>query len=167
MHSNPWFFFMWMTFWVLKHTVCFIKYWPLIMQTMGNASWYLDINWLNVAIFPLLLHVAHYVLVKGSRGLMVESRTHNRKFVSSSLGPAGIVFGCSGCTVHSPPSIPRRGALEQGTEPPTAPRALQHKGLPIALGVCSRCVCSLLCVCTWMGKCRILSVSHHTWLYVM
>ncbi len=60
----------------------------------------------------------------GSRGLMVESRTHNRKVASLSLGPAGIVGEGSECTALSPPSIPRRGALEQGTEPPTAPRAM-------------------------------------------
>ncbi len=48
--------------------------------------------------------------------------------------------------------------LEQGTEPPTAPRAPQH-WLPTALCVCVRvcvCVCvftcSLLCVCTWMSE---------------
>ncbi len=41
-------------------------------------------------------------------------------------------------------------------------------GLPIAPGVCSRCVFTDVCVCTWMGKCRvrILSMGHHTWLYV-
>uniref|UniRef100_A0A8C1TP71 Cell adhesion molecule DSCAM n=1 Tax=Cyprinus carpio TaxID=7962 RepID=A0A8C1TP71_CYPCA len=46
------------------------------------------------------------------------------------------------------------GALEQGTEPPTAPRAPQHKWLPIAPGMCSRrvCVCVHCCVCAlWMG----------------
>ncbi len=42
-----------------------------------------------------------------SHGLMVESRTHNPKVVSSSRGPAGIVGGGSACTVLSPPSIPR------------------------------------------------------------
>ncbi len=86
-----------------------------------------------------------------SRGLIVEIQTHNRKVVSSSLGPAGIVGGGSECTALSPPSIPWRGALEQVTEPPTAPG-----------------VCSLLCVCTWMGKCRarIPSMGYHTWLYV-
>ncbi len=36
--------------------------------------------------------------------------------------------------------------LKQGTEPPTAPWAPQYKWLPTAQGVCSRCVCSLLCV---------------------
>ncbi len=42
---------------------------------------------------------------------------------------------------------------EQGTEPPTAPRVPQHKWLPTAPGVCSRCVsvCSLLCVCILDG----------------
>ncbi len=46
-----------------------------------------------------------------------------------------------------------QNVLEQGTEPPTAPRAPQHKWLPTAPGVCSRCVCvcSLLCVCTFDG----------------
>ncbi len=50
----------------------------------------------------------------------------------------------------SPPSIPQLGALEQGTESPTAPRAPQHKWLPTAPG-CVWCVCSLLCVCTLDG----------------
>ncbi len=47
------------------------------------------------------------------------------------------------------------GFLEQGTEPPTAPRAPQHKWLPTAPGVCSRCVCVCVhcCVCAlWMGQ---------------
>ncbi len=55
----------------------------------------------------------------------------------------------SECTALSPPSTPRRGALEQGTEPPTAPRAPQYKWPPTAPGVCS-----LLWVCTRRGKCR-------------
>ncbi len=93
---------------------------------------------------------------------MVESQTHNRKVASLTLGPAGIVGGGIECTALSPSSIPRRDALEQGTEPPTAPRAPQHKWLLTALGVSSRCVC------TWMGKCRarLISMGHHTWLYV-
>ncbi len=86
-------------------------------------------------------------LVAGSRGLMVESQTHNWKVARSSLGPAGIVGGGSECTALSPPSIPRRGALEQDTEPPTAPRAPQHKRLPTAPWVCSRFVCVQCCVC--------------------
>ncbi len=42
----------------------------------------------------------------GSRGLMVESRTH--KFASLNLGPAGIVIGGGGAVnvQLSPPSIP-------------------------------------------------------------
>ncbi len=71
----------------------------------------------------------------------------------------------------SPPSIPRRGALVQGTEPPTASQAPQHKWLSTAPGVCSWCVC--VCVHCWvcalrMGKCRawISSMGHHAWLYV-
>ncbi len=67
---------------------------------------------------------------------MEESRTHNRKAANSNLGPAGIVGGGSECTVLSPPSIPQRGALEQGTEHPTALLAPQHK-----------CVCVHCCVC--------------------
>ncbi len=39
----------------------------------------------------------------GSRGLMEESPTLNRKVASSSLGPAGIVGGGSECTAPSPP----------------------------------------------------------------
>ncbi len=104
----------------------------------------------------------------GSRGLMVEIWTHNRRVASSSLGPGGIVGGGSECPALSPPSIPRRGALEQGIEPPTAPRVPQHKRLPSAAGVCSL-LCVHCCVCAlWMGKCRarIPSMGHHTWLYV-
>ncbi len=37
-----------------------------------------------------------------SRGLMVESRTHNGKVASSNLGLAGIVGGGSECTALSP-----------------------------------------------------------------
>ncbi len=92
----------------------------------------------------------------------LESRTRNQKVVSSSFGPAGIVGEGSECTALSPPSIPRRGALEQDTETSTAPPVSQHKS---AQGVCSRCVCTM---CTWMGKCRarILSMGHHSLLYV-
>ncbi len=41
-----------------------------------------------------------------SRGLIVEIQTYNRKVVSSSLGPAGILGGGSECTALSSPSIP-------------------------------------------------------------
>ncbi len=79
--------------------------------------------------------------IEGSRGLTGESRTYNWKVASLSLGPAGIVRGGSEWTVLSLPSIPRRGALEQVTEPPTAPRVPQHKWLPTAL-----CVFTAVCV---------------------
>ncbi len=88
----------------------------------------------------------------GSHGQMLESRIHNRKVVSSSLGPAGIVGGGSECPALV--EISRGGAVEQGTKPPTAPWAPQHRWLPTSPGVCSLCVCvcvcvySLLCVCT-------------------
>ncbi len=52
------------------------------------------------------------------------------------------------------------GALEQGTEPPTAPRAPQHKWLPTAPGVCS-----LLCVCT-LGGLPYLAICHVTFKIV-
>ncbi len=56
------------------------------------------------------------------------------------------------------------GALEQGTKPPTAPRAPQHQWLPTAPGVYSRCVCvcSLLCVCTLDG----INADHKFWVWV-
>ncbi len=44
----------------------------------------------------------------GSRGLMVESQTHNRKVASSSLDSARIVGGESECTALSPPSMEPR-----------------------------------------------------------
>ncbi len=49
------------------------------------------------------------------------------------------------------------GALEQGPEPPTAPRVLQHKRLPTAPGVCS-----LRCVFTLDG----LNAEHKFWVWV-
>ncbi len=49
------------------------------------------------------------------------------------------------------PSIPRRGALEQCTKPPTAPWAPQHKWLPTAPGVCSRFVCVFTAVCVHLN----------------
>ncbi len=92
---------------------------------------------------------------------MIQSRTHNRKIASSSLGTSGIVVGESECTSLSPPSI----AFKQGTKPLTALRALQYKWLPTAPGVC---VFTAVCVCTWMGKrrARIPSMGKHTKLYV-
>ncbi len=58
---------------------------------------------------------------------MLESRTRNWKVVSSSLGPAGIVGGGSeypALSLHS--RYHDWGALEQGTEPQTAPWTPQH-----------------------------------------
>ncbi len=115
---------------------------------------------------------------KGSWGLMVESRTHNRKVVSSSLGPAGIVVGGSECPALSTPLIPRLRCLwavhthsseHTHTEPQTAPRVSQHKWLPTAPGVCVcvHGVCVHCCVCAlWMGKMQSTSMGYHTWLYV-
>ncbi len=80
--------------------------------------------------------------------------------MSSSLGPAGIVGGGSECTTLSLPSIPRRGALELGTEPATAPQVPQHKRLPTALGVCSRCVC------VHLGLVNAEELQSGTWSYV-
>ncbi len=53
------------------------------------------------------------------------------------LGPAGIVGEGSECPALFLPSIPRRGVLEQDTEPLTAPRVPQH---------CSGCVFTCVCV---------------------
>ena len=63
------------------------------------------------------------------------------------------------------------GALEQGIEPPTAPRAPQHKMAAHCSGcVFTVCVCVHCSVCVHFGwvKCRarILSMGHHTWLNV-
>ncbi len=59
-------------------------------------------------------------------------------------GPAGIVGG--GVNVQRSLST-HNTTLEQGTEPPTAPRVPQHKCLPTAPGVFSQCVCVHYCVC--------------------
>ncbi len=61
------------------------------------------------------------------------------------------------------------GALEQGTEPPTARRAPQHKWLPTA-PECIQGVCVFTAVGVHLGwvKCRalILSMGYHTWPHV-
>ncbi len=101
---------------------------------------------------------------------MVRSRTRNPKVASSSLGPAGIIGGGSECTALSHLQYHDWGAIEQGTESPTAPRAPQHKWLPTALSCSRLCVCVHCCVCAlWWDKCRaqIPSMGHHTWSYVM
>ncbi len=67
----------------------------------------------------------------------------------------------------SPLSIPRRGALEQGTEPPTAPRTPQCVCVFTALGVCSLlCVCGCVCVFTALGVCVCVCVCVFTALGV-
>ncbi len=76
---------------------------------------------------------------------MVESLTPNRKVVRLSLGPSEIVVGGVN-TVLSSPSIPRRSALEQGTELPTAPGRRSINGCPL-LWVCVHGVCVHCCVC--------------------
>ncbi len=78
----------------------------------------------------------------GSRGLMdrdldLEIWTCNLRLWVRISGLAGIVFGGG---VNNERSLHLRyhdwgETLEQGTEPPTAPRAPQH-WLPTALGVC-------------------------------
>ncbi len=111
-------------------------------------------KWINVNV---LLHNKIFFVFKVV-AYWLESHTRNRKVAGSSLGPAGIVGGGRECIVLSPPSLPR---LEQGTKPPTAPRAPQHKWLPTALGVC---VC--VCVCVDLGwvkfRAQIPSMGHVT-----
>ncbi len=103
--------------------------------------------------------VTFHILKWGSRGLMLESRSCNRKVVGSSLGPAGIVGGGSECPALSPSSIPRLSC------PWARHRTPNCSPGTTAPGVCSRCVC--VCVCAHFGwiKCRaqIQSMSHHTW----
>jgi len=60
--------------------------------------------------------------------------------------------------------------LSKAPNPQLLPGRRSINGCPLLRPGCvfTVCVCSLLCVCTWMGKCRaqILSMGHHTWLYV-
>ncbi len=107
--------------------------------------------WFKIVNKKLLLWTI--ISIWGSRGLMVESRTHNERLGVRVSFRQGFVGGGEG---------------KASTEPPTAPRVPQHKWLPTAPGVCSRCVCvcvcvfTAMCVCTWMGKCRawIPSMGH-------
>ncbi len=106
---------------------------------------------------------------------MLESQTRNPKVASLSLRPAEFLSGGSECPALSPPSIPQRAALEQGTEQCPAPRALQHKWLPTALGVCSRCVCvcvcsQCVCVCSLLCVCiRWVNTEHEfpVWVIIL
>ncbi len=92
----------------------------------------------------------------------LESWTPNRKVVSSSLGPAGIVGGGSECPALSPPSIPRL-RLD-----PWA----RHRTLNCSPGAVAahRSGCVFTAVCAHFGwvnaehKFRVLG--HHTWPYV-
>ncbi len=72
---------------------------------------------------------------------MVRESDSDRKVVSLSLGPAGIVAG--GVNIQRSLHLQYHdwGALEQDTEPPTVPR------VPTALGVCVHCCVYAL----WMG----------------
>ncbi len=64
--------------------------------------------------------------------------------------------------------------LEQGTKPPTVPRAQQQYGCPLlrvcVYGVCvCVCVCVHCCVCAlgWVkSRAQIPSMGHHTWPHV-
>ncbi len=94
-------------------------------------------------------------------------------------GPAGIVGG--GVNVQRSLHLQYHDwgeTLEQGTEPPTAPRALQH-WLPTAPGcVHGVCVCVCVCMCLFTTHCcvcalgwvkcraQIPSMGHHTWPHI-
>ncbi len=65
--------------------------------------------------------------------------------------------------------------MSKAPNPQLLPRRHSINGCPLLRvcvhGVCvcvCVCLCSLLCVSTWMGKCRarIPSMGYHTWLYV-
>ncbi len=79
-------------------------------------------------------------------------KEENPKVASLSLRLAWIIGGGSEYPALSLyPQYHDWGAFEQGTEPPTAPQVLQHKRLPTAPSVCSRCVFTAVCVCTLDG----------------
>ncbi len=110
------------------------------------------------------------VLMLISSLLMLESRTHNRKVVTSSLGPAGIVGGGGEGEMYStlsPPSIPWLRC--KAPTPQLHPGRRSIDGCPL-LWVCVHGVCMFPAVCVHLGwvKCRarIQSMGHHTWLYV-
>ncbi len=99
------------------------------------------------------------------------SRTRNRKVVSSSLRPAGIVGGgewmySALSTVNTTTEV----TLSKAPNPQLLPRCRSINGCPL-LRVCVHdvCVFTAVCVCVlgWV-KCRaqIQSMGHHTWSYV-
>ncbi len=87
----------------------------------------------------------------------VKCRTCNPKVENSSLR-SGRNCRWGGVNVQRflHPQHHNLGVLEQGTKPPTAPRAPQHKWLPTAPDVCSQCVCVFTAVCVHfvLVKCR-------------
>ncbi len=103
--------------------------------------------------------VTFHILKLGSRGLMLESRSCNRKVVSSSLSPAGFVGGGSECPALSPSLIPRLSCpwarhRTLNVYPELLPRC-RSIGCPLLRvcvhGVCV-CVFNAVCVCAlWMG----------------
>ncbi len=90
------------------------------------------------------------VHITGSRGLKVESWTPNRKVVSSSLGPAGIVGGGSECpvlslsTFNTMTEVP----LSKAPNPQLLPGRRSVNGCPL-FQVCVHgvCVCVFTAVC--------------------
>ncbi len=96
---------------------------------------------LHVAVSPALIYLSIPTLMVTeldslSKGCEFESRAGRNcnwgEWMSSAL--------CLHLQYHD------WGALEQGTEPPTAPRAPQHKWLPTAPGVLTVCVFTAVCV---------------------
>ncbi len=88
-----------------------------------------------------------HALSQGSHGLMVESRTHNRKVASLSLGPAGIIGGGSECTALSlhlqhHDKVP----LSKAPNPQLLPRRRSINDCPL-LRVCVHVVCVFTAVC--------------------
>ncbi len=69
-----------------------------MLATVFNKDWFCVLIYLSIYILFIKSPLIHL----GSRDLMVERQTHNRKVASLSLGPAGIVGGGSECTALSP-----------------------------------------------------------------
>ncbi len=127
------------------------------MEEFVIQTWKDDLL-IDIENFWLHFH-ALPTLVAGSRGLMVESQTHNRKV---SVGGVNVQHSLH-LQYHD--EVP----LSKTPNPQLLPGRHSINGCPLLL-VCVHgvCVCSLLCMCTWMGKCRawIPSMGHIPWLYV-
>ncbi len=92
--------------------------------------------------FVLYIYIYMYIYI-----YIYMSRILHPKVTGSSLGPAGIVGGGSECTALSPSSIQYNKARPLSKAP--NPQLLPGRTAPgVCVCVCSRCVCSLLCVCT-------------------